>query len=335
MVQAMAIKSGAHRLSGWIPIRIFWQASEPRLEWMYLGASQLSEPFFDQSVEKLVQQPFNMLFRHQTTMEELAELHSVSPGVTPSGFIFHMSRCGSSLVSQLLASSAQNIVISEAEPIRWVLQERDHNISCELRSLWLKWIISALGQPKTGRERLFIKFDSLSILFLDLVRSTFPHVPWVFIYRDPIEVIISHLRRRGVHTIPGRLGFSLLGLQPTALSQLPTEEYCAQVLAKISQAALQQHLKEPTSLLVNYKQLPEVAWKEIFSQFSLSISARERTQLRNLAQRDAKNPSIRFVDDSAAKRSEASDKVLRLVKEWLSPTYNELEACRLRRLQIC
>ena len=35
----------------------------------------------------------------------------------PSGFIFHMSRCGSTVISQMLAALAEHVVVSEAGPI--------------------------------------------------------------------------------------------------------------------------------------------------------------------------------------------------------------------------
>ncbi|CAN0474150.1 unnamed protein product [Discosporangium mesarthrocarpum] len=34
----------------------------------------------------------------------------------PSGFVFHMSRCGSTLMANLLGSSASNLVYSESRP---------------------------------------------------------------------------------------------------------------------------------------------------------------------------------------------------------------------------
>ena len=49
----------------------------------------------------------------------------------------------------------------------------------------------------------FVKFDSWNTLDLALIRRAFPDVPWIFLYRDPVEVIVSHMRQRGSQMIPG------------------------------------------------------------------------------------------------------------------------------------
>ena len=74
-------------LAGWIPIRIYWRAGEPLIDWCYLGEIGLTEPFFAQSIDYRLQQPFNLLFRHQTTMDTLAEIQAERPGLPPTGFI--------------------------------------------------------------------------------------------------------------------------------------------------------------------------------------------------------------------------------------------------------
>ena len=104
-------------LDGWVPIRLFWQGPEPMVEWCYLGRQRFTHPFFDSTIQLALQSPFNSLFRHHTTMATLADWFQRSPGMKPSGFVFHMSRCGSTVVSQMLASMPENVVISEAGPI--------------------------------------------------------------------------------------------------------------------------------------------------------------------------------------------------------------------------
>ena len=56
--------------------------------------------------------------QQRTSIEALSEL---PPGVPIAGFIFHMSRCGSTLLSQALAAFESNIVVSEAAPLRSIL----------------------------------------------------------------------------------------------------------------------------------------------------------------------------------------------------------------------
>src|SRR2546430_2644461 len=131
------------------------------------------------------------------------------PPVRPSGFIFHMSRCGSTLLTQMLAALAHNIVISEASPIDAVVRAPHVRpaLSDDQHALWLRWMIGALGQPRSGNERhYFIKLDCWHTLALPLFRRAFPDVPWGFLYRDPVEVLVSQLRMPGPQIIPRMLG---------------------------------------------------------------------------------------------------------------------------------
>ncbi|PAV93766.1 hypothetical protein WR25_26873 [Diploscapter pachys] len=55
--------------------------------------------------------------RRDTDVSALLDWHARSPGLTPSALVFHASRCGSTLIAQLLASQARNIVLSEPPPL--------------------------------------------------------------------------------------------------------------------------------------------------------------------------------------------------------------------------
>ena len=91
------------------------------MHWCYLGEDRFVAPFFEQTISRHSRTPFNLPFPHVTPLAALAELQAADPGLPPTGFIFHMSRCGSTLVAQMLAALPQNIVISEAGPVDAVL----------------------------------------------------------------------------------------------------------------------------------------------------------------------------------------------------------------------
>ncbi|HET9222191.1 MAG TPA: hypothetical protein VFO07_06795, partial [Roseiflexaceae bacterium] len=105
------------QLDGWIPVRISWEQLRPIVEWRYVGDARFTEPFFEQTISACLRHPFSRLFFLRTPVDALAQLHAARPGVAPSGFVFHMSRCGSTLVAQMLATLPQTLVIAEAEPI--------------------------------------------------------------------------------------------------------------------------------------------------------------------------------------------------------------------------
>lgn len=318
-------------LAGWVPIRTFGHGLDVHAEWCFLTPRRFAEPFFEQTIEACLRHPFNQVFLRRTPIEALREFHRFQPGIPPSGFIFHMSRCGSTLISQLLATLPGAVVISEADPIHWILrsQAAEPVVSDTVRQDWLRWMFSALSQRWSGSEsRFFVKFDSWSIVDLPLIHSVFPGVPWVFVYRNPIEVMVSHIRRRGSHMIPSAYGIKLLGLDPAAAARIPSEEYCARVLAKIGETAVSS-FATGRAALIEFNELPGAVWSRLIDFFGIACSERDCERMRSKAQFDAKAPSIHFVGDTNEKNREASPLIRSMSEEWAMPVYRELEELRL------
>ena len=61
-----------------------------------------------------------------------------------------MSRCGSTLVSQMLAASAANLVVAEAPPIDQVIRLGGGPDQTAER---LRAIVAAIAQPRCGEQR--------------------------------------------------------------------------------------------------------------------------------------------------------------------------------------
>ena len=95
----------------WAPAQIRWTPSGPLVDWCHLGDLRFADPFFEQTIERAMAHPFNLLFRRATSLAAMGE--PAQPELKPAGLIFHMSRCGSTLVSRMLAASPENMVLSE------------------------------------------------------------------------------------------------------------------------------------------------------------------------------------------------------------------------------
>lgn len=325
----MGLKTNAAQLDGWVPIQVIWEGSRPVVDWCYLGERGFSEPFFEQTVHDLMGRPFNLLFRHQTPIETLGERYAIQPGLRPAGFIFHMSRCGSTLISQMLAALPQTVVVSEAGPIDVILRAhlRDPDLNDDRQAEWLRWVVGALGQRRRGDEKhFFIKLDCWDTLALGLIRRVFPDAPWIFVYRNPVEVMVSQLKRRGAHMVPGVIEPVLFGLDNEAILRMQPEEYCARVLAKICEAALEHH--QSGGRLLNYKQLPGEVRASVLDYFGIECSASDVEAMSRVARLDAKNPSLHFTDDTETKNYSASDLARRFADELVAPVYERLEAAR-------
>jgi hypothetical protein len=325
------------QLAGWLPIRVYWPdataSAQPMVDWLYLGERRLTEPFFEQTITSQLRYPFHLLFRHQTTMETLEELREQRPGLPPRGFIFHMSRCGSTLISQMLAALPQSVVLSEAPPIDNVLRARFRapELTDERRIAWLQWVVSALAQPRRDVEtQCFIKFDSWHVADLLLIHRAFPDTPWVFLYRDPIEVMVSHANHRGAQMVQGVLEPELFGLDRAAARQMPFEEYCARVIGSFCEAALRHH-GIGKGLLLNYQQLPTAVPDLLREHFGVSLNESDLEQMRYAARFHAKNPVMEFVGDAEVKQRNATETMRRMAEQWAYPLYQQLE--NARRLQ--
>jgi hypothetical protein len=96
---------------------------------------------------------------------------------------------------------------------------------------WLRAMLSTLGQPRRGsEEHLFIKFEAWHVLMLPIIRKAFPEVPWIFLYRDPVDVLVSQMEQPG-QMIPSFLHYHLFGQDANSVASLPPEEYHAVLLA--------------------------------------------------------------------------------------------------------
>jgi hypothetical protein len=325
MARKMDIKE-FENFRGWIPVRCFRQENEAFVDWCFLGNERLTEPFFDDSILKRFREPFNLLFRHQTSIDFLGELNDLSKGLKPSGFIFHLSRCGSTLVSQMLAALERNIVISEASPLDFVLRAAE--IPEKTRIKWLQWMVNALGQQRNPlEENFFIKFDSWNTLELQLIKRAFPDVPWIFLYRNPVEVIVSHIRQRGAHMIPGLIPGLLPELSFDESIRISPEEFCAQILGKVCRSALDS-LKNGAGLAVNYAELPEAVESKILNHFKVQTSPEDLEKMLSTTKFNAKNPGMDFSADTEKKRKEASAEAVRAAEKYVVPVYEELENVR-------
>jgi gluconate kinase len=316
-------------LGDWTPFRV-GAGLRPVVEWLHLGRLSFTEPFFRDTIAQRVHRPLNRFLRPRTGMEALAARHRAHPGLEPTGFIFHASRCGSTLVSRMLATLSSAIVVSEAEPIDSVLRVRfrDPRITDEDRVRWLRGMVGALGRRRLAEERLFfLKLDAWSAMDLPLFRSAFPDVPWAFLYRDPVEVLASHARRRGQHMVPGLLEPELFGLSPADVPRMPIDEYGARVLAAIGQAALDH--RTGTTILVSYRDLPGAVTSTLLPFFGVEVRAEEAERMRDVALFHAKEPGRRFSADAEATAAVATPSLRQAAARWPGPVFERLEAHRL------
>lgn len=293
-----------------------------------MGERRLFEPFFHDELALAVKNPFALLFRRKTDIEALGQWRRVRPGLRPSGFIFHMSRCGSTLISQLLATSSDAVVLSEPPALDSLLRGGT-DVPEHQRAIWLEWLMSALGQPRAGNEtRCFIKLDCWHIRYWPILRQAYPEVPWIFLYRDPLEVLASHQDIPALWSIPGYLDPSWIGADPDEVIQIGRVEYCARMLANICESALEFHERSPMGRLVSYDELPEAVWTSLARHFAVEFNDAEIAAMRRRSELNSKTPGLNFVSDRESKRADVSLPASQAAQRWLNPIYARLELAR-------
>jgi hypothetical protein len=312
----------------WLPIGVAAAPGATYVDWAWLGPEPLAGPFYETAVRRAWARPFNRMFRYRTGLQDLIAQAETADSLEPSGFIFHMSRCGSTLAAQMLAALSDCVVISEAAPIDAVVQ-LGRALAPEDAARALRAMIAAFGRKRAGHERRYVvKLDCWHTLALPLFRHAFPDVPWVFLYRDPVEVLVSQMRQRGTQMVPQYMPPSFFGLDPAGY--LMDEDYCARVLGVICRAVIDHHEMGRQDLggglLLNYRQLPDAVCSAIMPHFGMACGEEERQRMRQIAQQDAKSPTLSFASDTDSKQRDATDKIRRAADRHLGEIYNRLEA---------
>jgi hypothetical protein len=314
----------------WLPTHVA-ASPEGRLsvDWTYFGESRLSEPFFEMSALRAAQRPFNLLCRYRTNLDHFLENAALDDSLAPAGFIFHESRCGSTLVAQMLAAVAQNVVVSEAGPLDAIVQLKGRwpGLSISQQVGYLTAMAAALGRRRFGDERrFFLKLDCWHAMALPLFRQAFPSTPWVFLYREPVEILVSQMRQRGLQTVPGAMPSRLYAIEGG--ETMPGEDYCARVLEQTC-AAVVDHFDLGGGLLVNYDDLPDAVFTKISPHFGNAFGECERAAMLGAARRNAKAPHQEFASDKADKQRLATESIRVVARRRLAQSYAKLEAMRL------
>ncbi len=293
-----------------------------------MGNKRFSEPFCHHTLQKLASRPFNRMFRQRSDIETLRRRAHEHPGLPLQGIIFHMSRCGSTLVAQWLGALSDSVVLSEPEPLDILLQWPESDSDTET----IRALLSALGQPRRiDDHRLFLKTDCWHILHIDRLLAAFPDTPWIFLYRDPVEVLVSHQRMPGWQLVPGSMAAHGLHA-PEEVMNRPLS-HGAWILSVILNRAAQAIQRYPNGLLLNYTELAIALDSRLPKYFAILPETISNKTESNVIGRHAKNTQIPFQPDGDEKRAAADTEIVALAERWLSNPYKVLERLRCSQHQ--
>ena len=322
-------------LKGMLPVDAVVVDGRPGLWWMDMSGVSLAEPFFQQTVERArTNGNRRELF---TEFDVLLQLEKQLDSVQPTGFIFHSSRCGSTLVANACRAINNSIVLSEVNAIdkliaRFITDAGD--VKTSLYSVFLRGVVSTLAQRRSGNEEhLFIKFACCSFAQIEHVRRIWPNVPWLFLYRDPVETIVSNMKEVPPWLLDSdrRVLASISRTLPDEVAGMSPEELCARTIGSLFSTA--HRLANAGQLLLNYKQLSVPVISSVLRFFKVSPSTAELETIEQGIRIYSKEPSGKrtFSGDTDAKQKLASDAVREAAATWATDPYQLLEQKRLEQ----
>ena len=255
--------------------------------------------------------------------------------IQPSGFIFHIGRCGSTLLAKALSRSRKTLVFGDAA---------SHNAICHLLSYpkrqapvatkrnihRYRQLILSMARNRSGNySNHIIKFTSLNLVFLDFILTTFPNIPTLLLYRDPVEIMVSFLRGKTdwIKSDDSKMHAFYTGLSVDAVSRLSVSERIQEYIGHLMNRALAAGQKKDICYL-NYDQLTVDIMPEILTFFNLELTSAESAAAKSLFQQYSKHDFGKkvFLPDGQKKQQSAPAKLTAQIKGDLGPLYSALLA---------
>lgn len=302
---------------GLLPARAALHPTGLYLALRQIDPAELQDAFMQETIARLPA-PETIV---QISKEDIGK---AAPDTAPAGLIFHVARCGSTLISQLLKKHDKLVVYAEPLPVNEILLPPHkwprHELIAALRSLGDAFARHA-GKPYV------LKFSSWNTLFCDILTEAFPESPWVLSLRDPVEVGVSLLSQtpgwlRDSARPSGQFGGFI---DPDGASKSP-EEFVARLYGAFCEAA--GRLDPRRGRLVRYETLPAAVWDIVAPHFSLSIDGRQRDRMAEAARINSKAPvgmASGFTGDIATKQAAASTGLRRAIDSFARPQLEHLE----------
>jgi hypothetical protein len=317
-----------------MPVSVRSGVSGTRIIWIKSGDAILAEPFYHQTLARL---QARMPPCVSTSLEWLIGQGGDATFRKPAGFIFHMSRCGSTLVCNALKISEDVIVVAEAAPVLELLTPSPPSMLPypvmrwdEVRWKTLEGILMALRSRSLGENpRLIVKFASWNATVLRLIRAWCPDVPCLIVIRDPLEVAVSNLSANSgwmaFYGSPDKLK-RFFGWEFLDAPTVSREDYCARLLGHLCTSMLRTDLTK--CRVIDYDQLNPERLIAIRGFFGLQTTCEDEALITSICATYSKDPmrSTPHVDDRAEKQRRASFMLREAVRTHALSSYLQIRS---------
>jgi len=318
--------------SGIIPVAI---TPEHRVIWLDVGDYPYREWKFRYATQNLIEkQGLGDCFSTDIQILSNEEL-SLDTLQDPAGFVFHMSKCGSTLMSKVLDQPEKQMIIKEATPLhenlwQYLTNDWQEPVAPTAENLRLiRNLIQLLGRPRlAGQQSYYVRFRSWGIAFVEIIQQAFPETPSLFMYRDPVKVMASILNKptTGLPRLndSGAAAF-ITGQSQQALSEMDALHYFTSFYKQYLYLSL---TKMNNNHYLNYRQMNKQNIDQIL-RIGYGYTATKSDLSLMQAQFDTYSKddtgTVRFVSDSKEKQKQVTPQMRVAAEEYLLDIYQQLE----------
>lgn len=287
-----------------------------------------TQAFLDQYIGHCQQQMLNQFVRPRTSLQALLSARFTSSAPTPAGFIFHLSRCGSTLISGCLAEIDSANVLSEPPVITELML--DANLHHATQMAGVKQILHAQYLAMPNQPQLIVKWNAWDLLRWNTIRAAWSEVPIVLLIRDPLEILASHERQAGRHMAGDP---SMAQFHPVfSAANLPAQsgDACFDLLARRVAVLreLLQHVQMAAAdqrvMLVDYRDLNAQKMLQIARFFRMPVTTDSEARIGARMQFHSKDPAQKFQPDSIRKRESLSSQSRAYIQDQVYGLYQQL-----------
>lgn len=270
------------------------------VRWISVNGINYTDPFFEETIQRAMSLPENSSGgKVVTTPGELIRIAEQMPESFPGAFIFHLSRCGSTLLSQMLCQDEDNTILAEVPILDQVLNSEHYGFHMREfdKRKYFESIIRILASSNSkNNPRLIVKTDSWHILHYAQLRQWYPEIPFFLLYRNPEEIINSHSKLPGMHAVRG-----------SGIAEIPNTEnadhfsYLSAVLTEYYNRYTTIALNDAKAIFLGYERGPEYMLKIFTDSAYMNCESAKFNHMLQRSRYHSKKKDSEYVSDSESK----------------------------------
>ena len=309
----------------WSPA--LYDPARKQLSW-HPAADKPTSSFYAEHIGRLKGHLVAALIQPKTLLVVTLQQIDFLPDVIPSGFIFHLSRCGSTLVSRSFALLTQCRVLSESPLLTQILLDSSLSVTEKAKALRLS--INLQGRLYRQERHLIIKWNAWDLQFRSLILMLYPNIAVLLLVREPVEILASHQKSAGFHMVPNDRHQLFPQLQYAAGSTI-LEYRCAVLQLLLEQCLTMVQLQRV--LLIDYSELLSAICGKVAGWFGIRLMSEELESCLQSQSMHSKQPELQFKPDTEEKQTLFLQQDRQLIQGYCQDLY--LQSLSLASSSIC